>query len=51
LARPVLARAKEQVLERASKIGEQEWRDAFLQRVPENARALALAESWEHAAT
>jgi tetratricopeptide (TPR) repeat protein len=48
-ARSVLARAKEQVLDRASKIGEQEWRDAFLQRVPENARALALAQSWEPA--
>jgi tetratricopeptide (TPR) repeat protein len=50
-ARPVLAKAKEQVLERGSKIGEQEWRDAFLQRVPENARTLALAESWERAVT
>ncbi|HEX8792914.1 MAG TPA: protein kinase [Polyangiaceae bacterium] len=45
-ARRILARAREQVLDRASKISEQEWRDAFLLRVPENARTLALAASW-----
>jgi tetratricopeptide (TPR) repeat protein len=50
-ARRVLAKAKEQVLDRASKISEQEWRDAFLQRVPENAKALGLAEAWDRAAT
>ena len=44
--RRVLSRAKEQVPDRASKIGEQEWRDAFVQRVPENAKTLALASAW-----
>jgi tetratricopeptide (TPR) repeat protein len=45
-ARTVLEGAKQRLLERAEAIAHDEWRTSFLERVPENARILALAREW-----
>jgi ATP/maltotriose-dependent transcriptional regulator MalT len=48
-ARKTLATARTRLLERASAIHRDDWRDSFLTRVPEHARTLELAVSiaWE----
>jgi tetratricopeptide (TPR) repeat protein len=46
-ARDVIARAREHLLAQAAKIGRSDWRRSFLGNVPDHARILALAESWE----
>jgi tetratricopeptide (TPR) repeat protein len=38
--------AREHLMARAAKIDEPEWRQSFLENVPENARTIALAERW-----
>lgn len=43
-ARGVILAARARLLERASHIGEPEWRERFLRDVPANARTLALAD-------
>ncbi|HEY5920455.1 MAG TPA: AAA family ATPase, partial [Kofleriaceae bacterium] len=42
-AREAIRRARERLLERASKITDTEWRKSFLANLPENARTLQLA--------
>jgi len=43
LSRDVAVSASQRLLDRAQKLGPQEWRTSFLAGVPENARTLALA--------
>ena len=43
-ARAVICKARDQLLERAARIGDPVWRGRFLRDVPVNARTLALAE-------
>ncbi len=45
-ARDLLARARDQLLERAARIGDERMRGTFLQAVPENARTLDLHREW-----
>jgi tetratricopeptide (TPR) repeat protein len=45
-ARQAIDAARDKLLTRAAKISTDTWRDAFLVRVPENARTLALAAAW-----
>ncbi|UQA60687.1 serine/threonine-protein kinase PknK [Polyangium aurulentum] len=45
-ARAALASARASLLARAAKISDPDWRTSFLQRVPENAHTLAMAEAW-----
>jgi tetratricopeptide (TPR) repeat protein len=45
-ARVVIAAARERLLARAQRIGEEPWRTRFLKDVPSNARTLALATAW-----
>jgi serine/threonine protein kinase/tetratricopeptide (TPR) repeat protein len=45
-ARAVIAAARERLLARADRIGDPASRASFLERVPENARILALADAW-----
>jgi len=40
-----IAGARRRLLERAAKIGDAAWRRSFLERVPENARTIALSEA------
>jgi hypothetical protein len=42
-AREAVATARVRLLERAANIRDAAWRESFLERVPENARTLALA--------
>ena len=39
----LVRRARERLVERASKISDPEWRRCFLSQIPENARTLALS--------
>ena len=48
-ARRMIATARERLLERAAKISDPAWRASFLERVPENARTMALARAWGEA--
>jgi eukaryotic-like serine/threonine-protein kinase len=50
-ARSVIVRAEARIVERANSIHRQEWRNAFLQNIPEHARTLALAAEWKHGST
>jgi eukaryotic-like serine/threonine-protein kinase len=45
-ARAAVGAAKERLLEQAGRITRDGWRKSFLERVPENARILALATAW-----
>ena len=45
-ARIALASAKERLLSRANRLAGERWRRGFLERVPDNARTLALAAEW-----
>ena len=45
-ARQAIDAAREGVLSQASKLEFGSWRERFLRDVPENARILALADSW-----
>ncbi|WP_437940582.1 protein kinase domain-containing protein [Sorangium sp. So ce341] len=45
-ARRAIAIARDRLLERAAKIANAAWRASFLDKVPENARTLALARAW-----
>jgi tetratricopeptide (TPR) repeat protein/tRNA A-37 threonylcarbamoyl transferase component Bud32 len=45
-ARMAIAEARQRLRARADKIAEPVWRRAFLDRVPENARTLQLAQEW-----
>jgi predicted Zn-dependent protease len=45
-AAEAIAKARERLLERASKIGDPMLARSFLEDVPENARTLALAREW-----
>ncbi|MBI4703691.1 MAG: AAA family ATPase [Deltaproteobacteria bacterium] len=45
-ARAAIAAAHERLLERASRIDDEELRASFLERVPENARTMELAQRW-----
>jgi hypothetical protein len=40
------ARVRAHLLERASKIGDPEFRRSFLERIPEHARTIELARAW-----
>src|SRR5262249_20444983 len=42
-----LSKAKERILERASRLSDLKKREQFLKDVPEHARILALSEEWE----
>ncbi|MCA9596777.1 MAG: protein kinase [Myxococcales bacterium] len=46
-ARETIQRARAELVERAGRIQNPEWRKSFLERVPENARTIALATEWE----
>jgi eukaryotic-like serine/threonine-protein kinase len=45
-ARGAIRAARARLLERASHIADPAWRRSFLERVPENARTLALSTEW-----
>ncbi len=45
-ARSAIAAARDRLLRRASLIADDELRQSFLERVPENARTLSLARAW-----
>jgi hypothetical protein len=45
-AREAIASAKERLTDRAARIQDPELRKSFLERVPENARTMALAREW-----
>jgi eukaryotic-like serine/threonine-protein kinase len=45
-ARRIVGTARERLLARAAKISDPAWRQSFLERVPENARTMALARLW-----
>jgi tetratricopeptide (TPR) repeat protein len=49
-AREALAAARDRLLAMAATLGDPERRRSFLERVPENARTLALAQEWLGAA-
>ena len=46
-ASAALAAARERLLDRAARVDDPELRDSFLQRIPENARILQLADAWK----
>lgn len=45
-AREAIATARVRLLERAANIRDPAWKESFLERVPENARTIALAKQW-----
>lgn len=45
-ARGAIRAARARLLERASHIADPAWRRSFLERIPENARTLALSTEW-----
>ena len=45
-AHAAITAARDRLLARATRIGEEGWRRCFLEAVPENARTLALARRW-----
>jgi hypothetical protein len=45
-ARAAIAAARDRLLQRAAKIRDATWRKSYLERVPDNARTLELAETW-----
>ena len=45
-ARVAIATARDRLLARAAKIGDEAWRRSFLECVPENSRTLELARAW-----
>jgi eukaryotic-like serine/threonine-protein kinase len=45
-ARTVLASARQRLLARAQRITRPDWRQSFLERVPDHARTLQLAREW-----
>jgi tetratricopeptide (TPR) repeat protein len=46
LARAAIARARARLEERAQRIGRVDWRQSFLEKIPDHARTLALAQAW-----
>jgi eukaryotic-like serine/threonine-protein kinase len=46
VARSIVERARERLLERALRIENEAWRERFLEQVPDNARILELAARW-----
>lgn len=46
VARGAIASARDRLLARAARISNPEWRQSFLENVPDNARTLALARAW-----
>jgi tetratricopeptide (TPR) repeat protein len=45
-ARAAIAEARDRLLAAAARIDDPQWRQSFLQNVPENARTLELAHAW-----
>ena len=45
-ARAAITTARDRLHARAAKIGDEAWRQSFLECVPENARTLELARAW-----
>jgi hypothetical protein len=45
-ARSAISTARDRILANAAKIGDADYKGSFLEKVPENARTLALARQW-----